>query len=637
MRSLLICAVGAAALAGCSGRSSTAEGAQPPKGDSSRTPLELADQVTSLRVFLTEDPAQVIGRIRIRGNTILKELDFALEQGTVRFADDGRAPDPAAGDGEFSARFAMDTRAGFAAARDRLVESTTALTEGKQDQWLKRGPRDLVPAAELLASLRKTPDFQLESLQKRTQLLRDAKDPMDAARRVAIDFHTTPFMEIPVWTPDPGRFEPQRVFGLPVFDVFRFPPRWFVDASRSLTVTALGVVEDPARTFDACTGAGTAGGPWSFGHLMRELSQGSGLTPEEFTLQWISTWLSPQTVNDIVVDDPPRAAFVQSRIIDSWQALSGPALDVDRFPARLLAIVNRPDLADRVGYGTAGSAGEGRLVFGLQRRTASGTCQNERFTVIFEYGIRRGSCTATRAWHRRWRDLGALTPGSTAYNSALEGITREFTDHGSNPAQLPNQSSLSQLRTNQAFDTIDWEQREFQLRGTTAGTAAGSLGMVPVKQTPLETLNDSTVLSNWVDANESSILSNRHVVPAKYPGAMDAFMSPASLTTSPAVIEHWNVDMTLLADPAETRRKFSLNTCDACHGGETATSFLHIRLREPGGESSLSGFLTGIDVNVPVTHGTHHYHDLAERAARLNDLVDTPCFLMLSLRKPFVH
>jgi hypothetical protein len=636
LRHVLICALGAASLASCSGPASTAKGAQPAQGEASRTAFELSDQVTSLRVFLTENPAVVIGRIRIHGKTILKELEIPLDRGTVRFADDGRAPDLAAGDGEFSARFAMDTRAEFVAKRDRLVESTTALAEAKQGQWFKRGPRDLVTAPELLASLRKTPGFRLDALQERTRLLRDAKDPMDAARRVPIDFHATPFLEFPVWAVDPSRFEAQRMFDLPVFELFRFPPVWFVNASRSLSVTATGVVEDPSRTYDGCTGVGTPGGPWSFGHLMRELSNGSGLTPEDFTLQWISTWLSPQTVNDVVVD-ASRATFVQTRIIDSWQALSGPTLNVDRFPARLLAIVNRPDLADRVGYGAAGSAGEGRLVFGLQRRTASGACLNERFTVIFEYGIRGSSCTATRLWHRRWRDLGALTPGSTAYNSALEALTREFTDHGSNPAQLPNQSSLNQLRTNQAFDTIEWEQREFRLRGTLSGTAGGTLGMVPVRQTPQESLNNSLTLSDWVDANESSILADRHVLPAKYPGALDAFLSPASRTTSPSVIEHWNVDMTRLADPAETRRKFSLNTCDACHGGETATIFLHIGLRDPGAESTLSGFLTGIDVNVPVTHGTHHYHDLAERARKLDDIVSSHCFAMLALRKPFVH
>jgi hypothetical protein len=335
--------------------------------------------------------------------------------------------------------------------------------------------------------------------------------------------------------------------------------------------------------------------------------------------------------------DASRAAFVQSRIIDSWQALSGATLNVDRFPARLLAIVNRPDLADRIGYGRAGSAGEGRLVFGLQKRSSSGTCSNERFTVIFEYGIHGGSCAATKAWHQRWRDLSTLTLGSTAYNTALEAITRDFTEHGTDPAQLPNLSSLNQLRTNQAFDTLEWEQREFQLQAATSSTAAGLLSMVPVKQTPQETLNGSVTLSDWVVANEGAILANRHLVPAKYPTPLDAFLSPASRTTSPSNIEHWEVDMTRLADAAETRRKFSLNTCDACHGGETGTSFLHIGLRAPGAASALSGFLTGIDVNVPVTHNIHHYDDLAERAQRMDDILSASCFRMLGLRKHFMH
>jgi hypothetical protein len=52
----------------------------------------------------------------------------------------------------------------------------------------------------------------------------------------------------------------------------------------------------------------------------------------------------------------------------------------------------------------------------------------------------------------------------------------------------------------------------------------------------------------------------------------------------------------------------------------------------PGAASALSGFLTGIDVNVPVTHNIHHYDDLAERAQPMDDILSASGFRLLGLR-----
>lgn len=61
-----------------------------------------------------------------------------------------------------------------------------------------------------------------------------------------------------------------------------------IDPKRELMITDLSVVNDPARTFDVCSNAGTPMGIWTFGHLMSEMANQpitgidpSGLYPTE--------------------------------------------------------------------------------------------------------------------------------------------------------------------------------------------------------------------------------------------------------------------------------------------------------------------------------------------------------------------
>ena len=52
---------------------------------------------------------------------------------------------------------------------------------------------------------------------------------------------------------------------------------------------------------------------------------------------------------------------------------------------------------------------------------------------------------------------------------------------------------------------------------------------------------------------------------------------------------------------SEARHKFSLNTCNGCHGAETGSAFLQIFPRFAGEQSQLAGFQTGITVSDPIT------------------------------------
>jgi len=640
-----------------------------PAAPTSATVEDIADHVSEIRLFLTPQPNVVIGEIAVAGKTRLSEVTIPLEQGPVKFSDGGQAPDKKSGDGVFTARFQMPTDSVWRSIRPSLDASGLVLRAPEARQFVRRGARDIVPAKEALEALRTQAPATLSALtggaEQLTQLAK-APDALAAAKLAKIDVASTPFLVFPGPEFEPrSPFDFKRVFGIPLLPVFPPPPPPVpIDEMSSLMVINTGVVEDVPRTFDACAGntgagTGTPGGPWTFGHLMRELSLGTGMTPENFTLHWLSIWVLAQEANGFIVNEPGRATQLQSRIIASWQVASGGALNIDKFPARLLAIVNRPDLADKIGYGVAGSAGEGRFVFGLLEKTGPGpgACNNLPFTVIFEYGIKGGSCSEVKAWHRRWKSLDANPVGSAPYNTALESITRAFTDHGSNPGQAPNQSSLNQLRTNEIALGSPWQLREFRLQSNGA-VPPGILDLVTVKQTPDDGFRNGTIgtatVAAYLVANETDIRNNRHVVPERFPSVFNPFLGAKSDVPSPPDQVFWNAPglTTLgLLDPAETRRKFSLATCNACHGGETGTVFTHIGgtlpgappgpppgQRFPGSAAVLSRFLTGFDMTVPITGGIHHYGDLADREIAMSNILTSSCFGLLGVRRiPFVH
>jgi hypothetical protein len=81
--------------------------------------------------------------------------------------------------------------------------------------------------------------------------------------------------------------------------------------------------------------------------------------------------------------------------------------------------------------------------------------------VIFEYGIPKHTCAGLKAYAQQWVDLSTLSPGSPAYNSALEAITNQFTLANTSPSK-PNGSCISHVRTNEfALGTREW--REFNV------------------------------------------------------------------------------------------------------------------------------------------------------------------------------
>jgi len=395
-----------------------------------------------------------------------------------------------------------------------------------------------------------------------------------------------------------------------------------IDAEKSLLIRDLSVVEDPSRTFNICTGNGNPNGVWTFKHLVTEMANTAktGITPEAFVRMWLSQWETSQNINGWPV--PDRNAGIRNSIIIPWENASGGAgqpLDLDKAPFQLMAMANRVDLRENLAYG-GGSAGEGRFVFQVMDQNVG--CTPMQFTVIFEYGIEKKSCSAVKDWGQSWANLSDMILGSPAYNTALENITESFVRANAVPSK-PNGSALNQLRTNELALAKPWELREFVIAD--AGWNQHFLKPNTVALTPDTSLNGSSTLASYFASGISG-------VPLRFPALADPFRGGASTVPFPGFF--WNAPgfPTNLAE-IERRHEFSLNTCNGCHAGETNTFFTHIK---PGVlPVSLSGFMTGINVNDPAllpppfVSITRHFNELVRRSTDLDDLVHSSCFSQL--------
>lgn len=386
-----------------------------------------------------------------------------------------------------------------------------------------------------------------------------------------------------------------------------------VDPERELLVRALGVVEDPQRTFEPCTGAGTPMGAWTFGRLVTEIANqpATGVDPAAFAEAWMHQWMQGRTINGFAV--PGRAAGAQA-FLDGWPRLADGRLDLARAPFRLLAIVNRLDLRGNTLFGPSNSA-EARFVFGgvaCAPRPDQPPIETLGFTVILEYAVPAADCAGVRGWAQQWRALGALPLGSPAYNAALQAITDQFSLRHARPERAPNFSALQQVRSNEfamadSPSEIFWELRESRLARN------GQLLHDTLVQTPDRSLQGSTVLRDFVNAHEAKILAGGQGVPTQFPAGVPFlgghFVQGAGIA--------W--DAPGIANP-EARYRFSVGTCNACHTQETGTRFVHIEPRPRGAVARLSRFLTGegMPVNDPVSGAPRHFNDLLERALRLD-------------------
>lgn len=373
-----------------------------------------------------------------------------------------------------------------------------------------------------------------------------------------------------------------------------------VSSQRELMVRDVSVVDDPVRTSFEGPAGDAKRGAWSFGRLMQRLSP-TDADAADNTEAMFRSFLSPQTINGFTVGPRPP---MEDLVLRTWPRTADGKLDLARAPVRLLAITNRLDLVDLA----KGKAGEGRITFGV----LSPEGLPMEFTVIFEYALQATDEAEVQAWADAVHALQALSFPSEAYNEALQVLTDRFSGR-SDREGLPNGSGLIDIRTNELAlnDDGQWQMREFRISPET-----GSIAPANVALTPDASFNfESEVLARFINANEATILTETHEVPARFedmPFLGGAVFNNIDFWTAPGITN------------PEARHKFSLNTCNGCHGAETQTGFLHISPREAGRPSVLSGFLTGTTVFDPMTGEERPLNELARRRGLLEQVVCAP-------------
>ena len=346
---------------------------------------------------------------------------------------------------------------------------------------------------------------------------------------------------------------------------------------KELMIVDPSVVTSPA----ASNATGDTGGPLSFHHAMARLA-GPGANVAAFTEAFLHNWEVEHKVGPGTVKAVPNGG-IQALLHSPgfWPRLPSGELDMTRAPFRLLAVANRLDLASDTKRN-----GEARLVFGVVSPSGGGI----PMTVIFEYNLPCIGGPDRTAWAERWHALGALEFGP-AFNDALSAVVEGYTAR----------ENLSQLRTSDVFLSNEWVLREFHL-----DLAAGALVTAPTAQAPDFTLNNSSVLVDWVNANAEAVLNNTHVVPESLLGGQ-AFMAFPALKNFNFSGTQWLMgnDGKPLVD-AELRHAFASQTCNGCHqsdmpeGGQPVDIFYQVSPTRPvssgDGTDRLSPFIRSIEL-----------------------------------------
>ena len=291
-----------------------------------------------------------------------------------------------------------------------------------------------------------------------------------------------------------------------------------------LVIRALEVVEDPART----TGAGV----WTFGHLVAALA--GTRDPKALAKEWLETWRGSPVLNGEKIYG--NASKVDDLLLGAW---NGDGFALEKAPFRLLAIVLRPD---------APGGAELRFVFGATSPAPQRVALP--MNVAFEYRV---SAAFMKKWHTTLRPLAL---GSAAYRDALALLTEE----GIRDTTQLNNSSLVQLRTNEAAIDSPWDLREFKLDATNGAT----LQRAQLKGQPKVKFDGDPRLASGV--------------------------TPAMETYS-AIIPSKDFAWNAPGLSGEDRFKFAMTTCAGCHAKETRTDFVHIKPREAGERAKISSFL----------------------------------------------
>ncbi|HVY31202.1 MAG TPA: hypothetical protein VHB79_31815 [Polyangiaceae bacterium] len=232
-------------------------------------------------------------------------------------------------------------------------------------------------------------------------------------------------------------------------------------------------------------------------------------------------------------------------------------------PFRLLALVNRTDLAEQLAPDTP--AGEARLVYTLTTGAGDASAARARpFTVIFEYSL--GSAGSPRDWAARFHELAALP--TEARGAAAAKLVESFTA----PPATAEAPHLSQIRVN---DARSGTSRLYEL-----ALDGGRLARRGLRNTPRLEFASTAELSRFAHDNADAIRHGTHLVPNDWLADM-----------APVAAVDW------LPSEAELAHAFSRGTCSGCHGDDgPAQNGFHVS-EAADGSVTPSSFL--IDEELP--------------------------------------
>lgn len=334
-------------------------------------------------------------------------------------------------------------------------------------------------------------------------------------------------------------------------------------SERCLLIRDTAVVD--SADFDSAPAcAGLAPACWSFGSVLQLAFNRAAKAevPEERVRGFVTDWRASL-----------KSMLAFSRFDEAWRA-ADPGLSLRKAPVRLLAIVNRMDLARLEPAGMCGA--EVRFIFGAIPPPAG-----DLLSMIVEFVIPCLTKTQFKLLAGEWASLETLDWAGSAppYHAKLKNLL----------AATAGRAKAVRLRlTINNFGT--WDVRQF---------AFGSMGLdsQALDREPNVKLGEcqgrKTALGQFAIEQRASILASTHTLTSdliKFESTVDT-TAPNVLTLSPD---------TPIPELDRVRFALSVNSCVGCHGRETNTNFHHVKNRRKRGDKSiLSSFLTGSPTGEP--------------------------------------
>ncbi len=375
------------------------------------------------------------------------------------------------------------------------------------------------------------------------------------------------------------------------------------------------LIIDPSVVGDSRADNASVDHSWSFRARMEDIA-GDAAAAGPLVDAWLEQWKSLQSVPVSAtpgaaqlaitprpgVDGALRCPWLQrspaNGCTDDCYTCGARRLDMTAAPFRLLAIVNRTDLA--TGGACDGDGGELRFVYGASAADGSSTLP---LTVIFEYRIALSNGESLRDWAAAWHELGAADLGPS-FAARLAPVVAHGLERATLRRVLTNEVAFGQSAA------LPWEMRQFEAAQTDAGVV--QLAEVSMSQTPRLTVGSSPELGRWIDDNASSVLAGDNKLDARFLAA-SAPLPTASFA--------WQ---TLASDPA-VNAAFNQNTCNGCHGGRAADDLPFQHIAPPAVAAGSYGAAAGPARLSRYLDNPGHADELGRREAALATLLCGRC------------